>query len=104
MITFLASKIKEYGSNFKLKTLHQDAKTAGIRLRGLKTISKSLKKEFMLRYRTKSVGSPACNSSKNLVLRQFFGLSFLNLLETGMTVLNVDESTIERLDYQRRCW
>ena len=44
------------------------------------------------------------NSEKNLVLRQQFAKNLIQLLMSGKTLLNVDESWIGMSDFRRRKW
>ena len=44
------------------------------------------------------------NSDKNLILRQQFGIRFLNLLTSGKRILNIDETLLSDTSFQRKKW
>ena len=55
-------------------------------------------------YRKKSPQYGPGNNVENLISRQRFCTVFLEVIEQGYEVLNIDESLIDKLDYQRKCW
>lgn len=68
-MTFLAGKIATQGTKLCVGELHIEAKDVNLKLRSDIAITKSLKTDFNLSYRKKSVGATTCNTHKNRVLR-----------------------------------
>ena len=57
-----------------------------------------------MRYRKVLPLSVHANTAKNLVCRQQFALKFIELLQRGKTILNVDETWLGMSDFRRRKW
>ena len=63
-----------------------------------------MKTELGMRYKKILPVSIHANSPKNLVCRQRFALKFLELLQAGKTILNIDETWLGMSDFRRRKW
>lgn len=62
-------------------------------------IRKCLKDDFGMSYRLKRPQYGSINTDENLVGRQAFTTVFLDIIERGLEVVNIDESMIEKLDF-----
>ena len=63
-----------------------------------------MREELGMRYKKILSASIHSNSVKNLVLRQQFALEFLNQLQAGKTIINIDETWIGMTDFRRMKW
>jgi len=63
-----------------------------------------MKKKLGMSYRKIKPMSLLANSQKNLVLRQRFAMEFIELMKTGKTILNVDETWLGMTDFRRMKW
>ena len=63
-----------------------------------------MREELKMRYRKVIPVSIHGNSQKNLVLRQQFATKMIQLLISGKTLLNVDETWLGMTDFRRRKW
>ena len=63
-----------------------------------------MREELKMRYRKVIPVSIHGNSQKNLVLRQQFAMKMIQLLISGKTLLNVDETWLGMTDFRRRKW
>ena len=57
-----------------------------------------------MRYRSVQPPYGTANTDANIMMRQDFGRTLLEVLEAGLQVINIDESSVERLDYRRKGW
>ena len=87
-----------------LKSLSAEAKEVGLKIQASDKISKCLKEQLRMTYRLKHSNDPNANVPHNKIIRQQFVLRYLDVLESGKVIVNVDESAITKLDNQRKCW
>ena len=48
--------------------------------------------------------APKANSIENLISRQQCALLFLKLFKSKRRLINIDETWLDSVRYQRRCW
>ena len=70
----------------------------------VREITSVMRKDLKMRYKKIVPVSLHANSQKNLVCRQQFALKFLELLQSGKTILNIDETWLGMSDFRRRKW
>ncbi len=87
-----------------LPGLRNEAKNAQLVHNSRQRIRKCLKQELGLRFRKKKQVYSTNNTNDNLVARQKFAQKFLEVLEQGYVIVNVDESSVDRLDFKAKCW
>ena len=75
----------------------------GVKL-GPRVLSNVLKSHFDLRFHKVKRIPFQGNSERSLVIRQQSAKKLLELLEQGFRIVNVDESWINEVDFQRRKW
>ena len=63
-----------------------------------------MKKDLGMRFKKVVHVSIHANSDKNLVLRQQFALKYIELLVSGFTIIDVDETWLGMADFRRRKW
>jgi len=57
-----------------------------------------------MRFRKVQRGPVHLNSARNLILRQQGALKFLELIDQGKILINVDESWLNECDFRRMKW
>ena len=67
-------------------------------------IKQTLKKEMDLKYGKIKKLAKQANSTRNLYMRQQFGIKMLDLLAEGKRILNIDETWLGQTNYQRQVW
>jgi hypothetical protein len=67
-------------------------------------VKEILKVDLGLKYKAFKFGAIQANTQRCLVQRQQYAITMLKLLEGRKTVYNVDESTVDQLDFTRRHW
>ena len=60
--------------------------------------------DFGMRYKKVKEISYTSNDDKNLILRQQFAKTFINLDLNKKVIINIDESWINMTDFRRRRW
>ena len=63
-----------------------------------------MRNNLNMRYRKIIPISMTANSPRNLVLRQQFAIKFIEILNSGKRVINVDESLLGQSDFRKRKW
>ena len=63
-----------------------------------------MRNQVGLRYRKIIRLAPQTNSPRCLILRQQSALVFLKLFQSKRRLINIDESWLDAVRYQRRCW
>ena len=63
-----------------------------------------MKKELKMRFRKVRTLSTGANSDRTLILRQQFALEFLNLVQAGKTIINIDETWLGMSDFRHTKW
>ncbi len=74
--------------------LSQCAKQLGLKINSKQNVRVCLRKEMLMTYRTKIANDLNANSEANLILRQMFVKLYLNVLESGKVIINLDESAV----------
>lgn len=68
------------------------------------TVAKIMREDLGMRYKKLRAVSFKGNSERNQILRQQFAMKFIEVLEKGKTILNVDETWLGMGDFRRRKW
>ena len=63
-----------------------------------------MKDQLDLRYKKIVRLAPEANSVRCLIQRQQCAMKVLELLKTKRRLINIDESWLDSVRYQRRCW
>ena len=63
-----------------------------------------MKKEMGMSFKKVKAVSTHANSIPNRVCRQQFALKFIELLQEGKTILNIDETWVGMADFRRMKW
>ena len=63
-----------------------------------------MREQLDLRFRKIVRLAPNANSEVNLIQRQQCALEFLKLFQTKRRFINIDESWLDSVRYQRRSW
>ena len=67
-------------------------------------VRKIMREQVDLRYQKIVRVAPQANSKRCLIQRQQCVVKFLNLFQTKRRVISLDESWLDSVRYQRRCW
>ena len=67
-------------------------------------VNYALKEEARLRFRRLTHLAAATNSDRVLVLRQQYAVQMVKLLESGVRVVNIDESLLKKTSFQVKTW
>ena len=67
-------------------------------------VSRVLREDFNMRYRKLRKAAYQGNSQRCLVTRFLYAKKMLSLLESGATILNIDETWLPHLDFRSRKW
>ena len=68
------------------------------------TIRLLLKRQLGLSYLKVKALSPQTNSIRSLACRQAYAMRMLGAMLAGRRIINIDESWLDSVRYQRRCW